>query len=113
MRLALARPWLRVPLCIAASSLIFDARRQNDSVHCVRTTALKENRMRGVIAAFLALLPLRVHAEIDLAKKYPATLDSSDKPVGHEWVCEHNDVWQLESFALNWGDALKIDLGPA
>ncbi len=50
---------------------------------------------------------------VDLAAKYPATLDWSAKSRGLDWTCAKEDVWALKSFSYELGDKLKIKLGPS
>lgn len=59
------------------------------------------------------LMTAAAAAEHDFARIYPATLDASEKPVGHEWVTQPDDVWRLSRFALDWGDDLRIHLADA
>jgi carboxyl-terminal processing protease len=50
---------------------------------------------------------------IDLASKYPAKLDASKTPRGHEWTCDSSDVWSLNAFSYKLGEQLELTLGPS
>lgn len=48
---------------------------------------------------------------VDLAEKYPATLDWNENAGARDWTCDENDVWLLSSFTYAFGDQFAIELG--
>ncbi len=50
---------------------------------------------------------------MDLAKLYPATLAGASQQRGYEWTTAADDVWSLESFRINLGETLTLELGPS
>ncbi len=50
---------------------------------------------------------------VDLGKRYPATLDFSEKPQGLDWTCGPEDIWRLKEFSYAMGKEFAIRLGPS
>src|SRR5262245_5980184 len=70
------------------------------------------SKPRSLALLFLASLPAAPQGT-DLGKKYRATLDCTPDHPPYAWVCEKGDVWSLDSFQLEQGTELKIQLGPS
>jgi hypothetical protein len=72
--------------------------------------------MRPPLVLALALASGTAPTGVDLAKKYPAALDVSDPPAGHEWSCGADDVWSVNGVKLEWsagGQKLALETGAA
>ncbi|MCG3131745.1 MAG: hypothetical protein FLDDKLPJ_02550 [Phycisphaerae bacterium] len=50
---------------------------------------------------------------VNLASRYPATLDASEPPIGRPWTCDADDVWSLGSFTLKVAASFAVELGPS
>src|SRR5262245_10462964 len=53
---------------------------------------------------------------VDLAKKYPATLDWTEGAPAREWTCDKDDVFALTAFKAEWkvgGQHVALALGPS
>ncbi|MHC4404432.1 MAG: S41 family peptidase, partial [Planctomycetota bacterium] len=50
---------------------------------------------------------------IDLAERYPATLDYSESMPGYEWTCGEEDVWRLTKFSFALDDKFRVEIGPS
>jgi carboxyl-terminal processing protease len=66
----------------------------------------------GILAPLASCATLLIPA-VDLAKKYPATLDYSEPVRGREWTCDPEDVWSLSSFSFAQDKKLAVTLGPS
>lgn len=60
----------------------------------------------AVLSCSVATLPAQ---RVDLAERYPATLDSTQGAVAHDWTTGPEHVWELRSFAFELGDQLRIE----
>lgn len=91
-------------------------RRRTVPARCTGRERARRGRLRGWLtpafaaALFVPVAPTR--AEIDLAVRYPATLDHAEQPIGREWVATERDVWQLSRFAFEHGTEFKLMIGP-
>ncbi len=50
---------------------------------------------------------------VDLAQRYPATLDFSQRGPGLSWTCDQRDVWRLTQFTYSMTDSFRLSTGPA
>jgi len=50
---------------------------------------------------------------VDLAQRYPATLDFSEQSEGYEWSSGPQDVWRLKEFQYASGNSFRVTLGPS
>jgi len=64
-------------------------------------------------AAILLLAAAAAGRTKDLAKAYAGDLDHAEGVGAVDWSTRTGDVWRLESFAFEVGDALSITSGPA
>lgn len=55
----------------------------------------------------------RQEQDVNLASRYPASLDASEPPVGRSWSCDAADIWSIRSFAFTCGDGFAVELGPS
>ncbi|MBI5863487.1 MAG: S41 family peptidase [Planctomycetes bacterium] len=54
-----------------------------------------------------------LQADVDLAARYPATIDRSDPPRPLEWTATRDDVWRLSAFNYSQAEDLNLALGPS
>lgn len=50
---------------------------------------------------------------VDLAKRYPTTLNAPDDSRGYDWTCEKDDVWRLSRFSYALDEKFRIEVGAA
>lgn len=65
------------------------------------------------ILALVLALPLQAGASVDLAERYPSSLEPSQPPVAVTWSSGPEHTYRVESFRYADGDRLALDTGPA
>ena len=78
-------------------------------------TGCKTTFARTFPALFVALCCGQAAAAqpTDFSRRYPATLDYVQEPLGYEWTCTVQDIWRLKEFRFAQGDEFAIKLGPS
>ncbi len=75
---------------------------------------MRDRRLAAIVLLFGAGLFVPASARaVDLAKRYPATLDFSEQPRGYEWTCGNQDIWRLKEFSYAMGDEFHVKCGPS